>query len=1154
MPDQDWKKVKDLFNEALRYSSDARTAFLDGACSGDLELRTEVESLLQSLKEARSFLEMPVIGESARRGDPWQLESGCKLTHYKILEPIGSGGMGEVYLAEDESLGRQVALKVLPRDVLADENRLGRFQREANAVSALNHPNILTIFEFAQEDNLHFFASEFIKGQTLRERMERGPLRVTETLEIAIQICSALGAAHEAGVIHRDIKPENLMIREDGYVKVLDFGLAKQIEKVASDEAKTTIAQRFSLPGMIMGTVSYMSPEQARGTRIDSRSDIFALGIVMYEMLTGKPPFRGETATDVIAELIQTDPPLPSSINWHVPTSLDEIVEQAIEKDPSKRFQSAKELLDSLKRLLKRIELDAEVRHTVISDPGQRKTVTISAEQIAEASGSQADSYLPDLTPLIGREDEIAQLIDLIVNQQKRLVTLTGIGGTGKTRLAQELCRRVVKEFKDGFVFLRLAEIHDAALVPAVIAQQLRVQEIIGRPIVESVRDFIKDKQILMVLDNFEQIMNAAPFVADLINSSRDLMIIVTSRERLHLQAETEFNVSPLPVPDEDKQVNPEELAKIDSVQLFVHRSRHANSSFRLTEENAGQVAKICSMLDGLPLAIELAAARTRLFSLSMIIEKLEARLVFLTGGAIDLPKRQQTMRAAVDWSYDLLNEEEKRLFRRLSVFACRFSVVAAETIASGLPGDASTIDEDDTVKFLDRFGSLADKSLLVRRQHPGGDISFCLLELVREYAEVKLETDDDADEIRRRHAYYYLSIAEEAEPHLQTKDTAKWIHKLDGEYENIRLALIWSIKKEPEIAARIAAAIRHFWLIRGHLTEGLAWAEEILALDPDIPNEIKWKILTVCGNIGQFQGNIRKAHTFYDEALTAARQTGNRKLIAQSLRGVGALAYLQYDFITARDLIDEAIRLSREMSDDFGLAAALARLGDISNVEGDTSTARKLTSESLEIFRRIGYSEGVSAKLYNLGAIVFLDGDHEFARQCFEEAHIAAMELGEKINTRLIFDGFAALATEQGDYVRAAKLSGVADSIGATIGYSIEPAEQKFRDAYLGRLKAAMPRDEFQAEHEAGRDLSTDEARKLAYVLSESATVQDRTKPGDSPIASEQSDVTSTDLQDAGERLRENNKRRSLFYTILLIALVVIGLGFAAWWMWSRG
>jgi len=1083
MPAQDWQKVKDLFHEALRQSSGEREAFLDSECAGDGELRSEVESLLHSLKDAENFLEMPVIGESAERATVWHLQNGEAISHYKVLRPIGSGGMGEVYLAEDTRLGREVALKVLPHDVLSDEGRLHRFQREANAVTALNHPNILTIFEFVQEDGIHFFASEFVKGETLRQRLERGQLKIVEALEIAIQVCSALTAAHDAGVIHRDIKPENLMVRDDGYVKVLDFGLAKQMDRAVAGQTDTTIAQRFSLPGMIMGTVAYMSPEQARGTRVDGRSDIFALGIVMYEMLTGQPPFRGATATDVIAEIIQTDPPAPSALNPNVPSDLDEIIDRAIEKDASRRFQDAHELLAVLRRSLKRYEFGAELKRTAIGSTVSRTFTSISADPLPVEFSGQADSYQPDLSPMIGRKAELEELTELIINERKRLVTLTGTGGTGKTRLAQELCGRLADKFRDGFVFVRLGEVYDPALLPAVIAQQLRVQEIVGRPVAQTLAEFLREKQLLLVLDNFEQIVDAAPFVAELLNYAREVSAIITSRERLRIQAETEFNVPPLPVPDEEKPLVVDQLAKFDSVRLFTLRAQQVDPDFKLTDDNAGQISKICATLDGLPLAIELAAARTRIFSPATILEKLQARLAFLTGGAVDLPKRQQTMRAAVDWSYDLLSEDEKRLFRRLSVFACRFTAAAAEAVASDrsnqTAGDGSTL---DSVEFLDRFASLADKSLLVRRQHAGGEINYGLLEIVREYAETRLETDDDADELRRRHAAYYLSITEEAETHLQTKDTGIWIRRLDNEYENIRLALLWSIEKEPVTASRIAASIRHFWLIRGHLTEALAWAEEILSLAPEMSAETKWKILTLCGNVTQFQGDISKAHTFYDKGLTAARQTGNSKFIAQSLRGVGALSYLQYDFLSARDLISEAIQLSRSIGDDFGLAAALARLGDISSVEGDTATARSLTAESLGIFRRIGYSEGISAKLYNLGAIVFLDGDHELAREHFEEAHIAAMELGEKINTRLIFDGFAALAAETGDYVRAAKLSGAAESLGATIGYTIEPAEQIFRDAYQGKLKSALSREEFAINHEIGRNLSTEEARELAY------------------------------------------------------------------------
>jgi predicted ATPase/tRNA A-37 threonylcarbamoyl transferase component Bud32 len=1084
MPEKDWEKVKDLFHDALRLDTSERESFLDQACDGDIGLRIEVESLLMSLTEAKSFLEMPVIGEPGESKSDWHLENGRQISHYRIIEPIGSGGMSEVYLADDERLGRKVALKVLPREMLNDRIRLRRFQREANAVSALNHPNILTIFEFEQDNGVHFFASEFVNGMTLRKRLDSGKLKVIETLEIAIQIASALQAAHDAGVVHRDIKPENVMIRVDGYVKVLDFGLAKLTEKVTLGEADRTLTQRYSLPGMIMGTVTYMSPEQARGTRVDPRSDIFSLGIVLFEMLTGRPPFRGDTATDVLAEIIQTDPPPPGTINKQVPAELDDIVTRSLEKNPANRFQSTAELVSELKSVLKRLEFNAELENS--ADNNVTMVTEVTPENGHEPGKTQTS--LPDgLSPLVGRVKEIADLTDLMASGSSRLVTLTGIGGTGKTRLAQEICRRLGPRFRDGFVFVRLGEVRNPARLPMVIARQAGVQEIVGTPISRSLADFLENRHLLLVLDNFEQIMDAAPLVAEMLSSTSELTVLVTSRERLNVQAEHEYNVPPLPVPDEDERVDLDELSKFDSVRLFVERSQQGNPNFQLSDNNAAEVAKICSRLDGLPLAIELAAARTRIFSPATILEKLEGRLAFLTGGARDLPERQQTMRAAVDWSYDLLNDDEKRLFRRLSVFACQFTASAAETVAWDKTYDDNTrAAAIERVEFLDVFASLADKSLLIRRKQSQGETTYGLLEIVREYAESVLAADDDEDEIRLRHAKYYLALAEKAEPLLLTRESADWIRRLEGEHDNLRAALRWSVKKAPRIGARLAAAIRQFWMIRGHLSEGLAWSQEILGQNIELLPAIKWKLLTICGNISQFQGDVETARRNYEESLSAARLSGKQNYVAQSLRGLGALAYVSYDLGNARNYIHEALAISRNAGDEFGTAAALARLGDIANVDGDLSTSRELTRQSLEIMQSIGYSEGITSKLYNLGAVVFLDGDSDKARLCFKEALLSSLEIGEKINTRLIFDGFAALAAEQGNYARAAKLAGAADSIGATIGYTIEPAEQKFRDAYIGKLRLAMQDIEFAAAYETGRKLKTDEAVELAYLQAE--------------------------------------------------------------------
>ena len=348
MPANEWKKVKEIFHEALRLEAPNRDRYLYNACDGNKDLRAEVESLLGALAEAKDFLEQPLLVESAQPRSGWHLKEGQVISHYRIVAPIASGGMGEVYLAQDEQLQRNAALKILPSDLLESKDRLRRFQREARVVSALNHPNILTIFEFGAEEEIQFLAAEFVKGETLRARLANGPLTLNETLDIAIQMASALRAAHEAGVVHRDVKPENIMIREDGYVKVLDFGLAKLTDRPPPGLSSETL---LSQPGLIMGTVTYMSPEQTRAMPTDLRSDLFSLGVVLFEMLSGRVPFAGETTSDVIAEIIQSVPPAVSTYNDAVPNEMDRIIAKCLEKDPGERYQTTADLLTDLKRL-----------------------------------------------------------------------------------------------------------------------------------------------------------------------------------------------------------------------------------------------------------------------------------------------------------------------------------------------------------------------------------------------------------------------------------------------------------------------------------------------------------------------------------------------------------------------------------------------------------------------------------------------------------------------------------------------------------------------------------------------------------------------------------------------------------------------------------
>ena len=341
----DWQLVKDVFHQATRLDTGRRQIFLSAVCADDNDLRVEVESLLASFKDGNSFLEKPAYGGA-------QFESGQHVSNYKIIGPIGSGGMGEVYLARDSRFDREVALKLVPDFLRGDQNRMRRFRLEAAIVSALDHPNIVRIHEFEKLAGVDLMVTEYVKGVTLRERMRRG-VSVPEAVNIGLQIASALTAAHKAGIVHRDIKPENIMVRDDGHVKVLDFGSAKPCEQ-SPLSPRTSSARKLSMPGMVLGTVSYMSPEQARGQELDGRSDIFSLGVVMYEMLAGRPPFTGETMTDVIASVIKTEPPNVSFLNPSVPPDVDRIVSWCMKKDQVVRFQTAVEVVTELNRTVDR--------------------------------------------------------------------------------------------------------------------------------------------------------------------------------------------------------------------------------------------------------------------------------------------------------------------------------------------------------------------------------------------------------------------------------------------------------------------------------------------------------------------------------------------------------------------------------------------------------------------------------------------------------------------------------------------------------------------------------------------------------------------------------------------------------------------------------
>lgn len=1022
---------------------------------------------------------------------------------FKIDAQLGEGVMGVVYRATQLNLQRPVALKVLLGSLLSDRRATERFRREALTIARLRHPNIVTILDFGVSREVGaYIVTELLVGRSLKDELQaKGRLQPEDAVRPILQVLAGLHAAHLASVVHRDLKPENIFLdatAEGTLVKILDFGIATVLDRDADlDMAVTTDDD-------LAGSPLYMSPEQCEGKRVDVPSDIYSLGCILYELLAGHPPFQARSVSDLYRMHITRTPDSLVGQTTDISPELEAVVLRALEKNPRDRFHSAAEFADAIEATFP------------FGDTAQLAAYHDAAPTIPlEPNSPKTPHNLPDpLLAFVAREDEQSAVGRWLSDQQ--VVTIIGPSGVGKTRLAFEVARQWLGIFPDGVWWVDLAPVKDANGLLRETASALAIKESTERSMEDLIAERVVPARMLIVLDNCGRVTaSVADFVKKLVAQSSGLRILATCYKPLGISGERTFRLAPMDVPAADAPLR--SVLDSASAQLFVERAQRVDPKFEVTPESAPALTSICGLLAGLPLTIELAAARAALLPLAAIAQRLEDRFTLLGHSEWEDEAPSNTLQATLDWSFSLLSREERMLFSRVAVFSGGFTLDAAERVCAG-----SGLDELDV---LDLIGRLVNRSLLLVNRDAE---RYRMLETVRGFALERLESSGDHLRTHALHRGWALWMIEDTIGQLNGPDADSAIRRLDAERYNLRAALVWSTEVSGDVEAtlRLGAAAGRYYFARGVWTEGRAVLEDLVVRYGDIVSEPNAGIfysagviaerqgdydrgielcerslairkalgdesgaadvLHILGNIERDRGDLPRAVELIEAALSTFRTCADARRIALALGDLGSAWFELGNFERTEDCFDEALNLARELGDRKQVASVISQVGELELRRGAEAQAEVRFLESLNVAQAAGFAPEEAAALLGLGVAEWKLGRREQGWTHLRAALDVYLELDELLGQITTLERMAECLAAS-DARRAAVLLAAATSGYVAIRSTRSASAEKQIAAVIGLIQASLDIETYQGALRQGSSFTMTDVAKFASTILES-------------------------------------------------------------------